>query len=290
MHDAAARRGGAQTRIIETATGQTISCIGQPRRREYFIAEKAIAIPSIGRVFGAAKRAHRANSSAHARFPFPAFQAPFLRRPIFLAPPHPARRQSCHTSCHQAVASDLLIASRQYKVGRAPASWRHIKAAFLLASRLFCRRQLRRIMLSRSALLARQRGTFSWLGKSANCTRSPVPLPPAWRHVSGKNTIGASSPLAPCTVIMRTAPPPRFHIAFNVLATLLQPMDKALQAGGMARFISQSQTQQFVQRIVNFRAQALRSVIYARPQHPKIAPIIHKAKENRYVASNQSRR
>ena len=32
-----------------------------------------------------------------------------------------------------------------------------------------------------------------------------------------------------------------FHIAFNVLTALAQPMDKTLQAGGVARLISERQ-------------------------------------------------
>ena len=60
----------------------------------------------------------------------------------------------------------------------------------------------------RKAALARHSGTFSLPAISVNCTRSAFAPPSAARHVSGRNTIGASSPLAPCTVIMRTAPPP----------------------------------------------------------------------------------
>ena len=37
----------------------------------------------------------------------------------------------------------------------------------------------------------------------------------------------------------------RFHIALNVLTALSQPMNKALQAGRVPRFIGQGQAQQF---------------------------------------------
>ena len=44
MHYATARRGGAQGFIVQAASGHAIAAIGQARWREYFIAEKAIAI------------------------------------------------------------------------------------------------------------------------------------------------------------------------------------------------------------------------------------------------------
>ena len=69
-------------------------------------------------------------------------------------------------------------------------------------------------------------------------------------------TIGASSPLAPCTVITRTSSRIHLHVALDLGLRRAQPGDEALQRRRLAAFVVEREIEEFIERVVGLVARA----------------------------------
>ena len=83
--------------------------------------------------------------------------------------------------------------------------------------------------------------------------------------VSGRKTIGACRPLAPCTVMMRTWPPVSWSRS-RLISTraAAQPLQEALQRRHVVALIGERQGEELVDRIGGIRAQPRRAAPGAR--------------------------
>ena len=125
----------------------------------------------------------------------------------------------------------LLASSRRHRAGRAPSSWRRRAAGDTPRARP-CARGPWPPRCARASLPPAGQTIWPTSSGGTPCRASRWMLAP-WRlgsmQVSGRNTIGACRPLAPCTVMMRTSS--RFCSMSRLISTSVERMrvDEALQ-------------------------------------------------------------